>query len=366
MEHTTRKKPAYKTTVSLNGQQLRMEVDSGSACSLISDNTYKKLWPNNPPPLVRTDSILWQWSQAPLQVQGKIKVQVEYRHIKTALSLLVVRGQGTSLFGRDSFEALGIELTGVHIIQQHHVTALLEKYAEVFQKICACRGPPISIEVDPTVSPKFFKARPVPFALKQRIDEALDDLAEQGIFVQWATPIVPVTKGDGSLSICGDYRCTVNTAVKLDVYPLPTVAEMFSTLARGVIVTKLDLKQAYQQLVLDEPSSELLTINAHRGLYCAQWLQFGVSAAFAIFQRFMDTLLADILGVQPYLDDILITGKTPEEHDARLEKVLCQISEVGLRLQKDRCVFAATEVEFLGFRVDKEGTIPPVRTWKLS
>ncbi|XP_039590611.1 uncharacterized protein K02A2.6-like [Polypterus senegalus] len=213
------------------------------------------------------------------------------------------------------------------------------------------------------ISPKFFKARPVPFALKQRIDEALDDLVEQGIFIpvrhsKWATPIVPVTKRDGSLRICGDYRCTVNTAVKPDVYPLPTVAEMFSTLAGGVIFTKLDLKQAYQQLVLDEPSAELLTINTHRGLYRAQRLQFGVSTAVAIFQRFMDTLLAGIPGVQPYLDDILITGKTPEEHDTRLEKVLCRISEVGLRLQKEKCVFAATEVEFLGFRVDKEGIHP--------
>ncbi|KRZ61582.1 Uncharacterized protein T02_3183, partial [Trichinella nativa] len=44
-------------------------------------------------------------------------------------------------------------------------------------------------------------------------------------------------------------------------------------------------------------------------------LTFGVNVAPAIFQRFMDTHLADIAGVKPYLDDILIAGSTKEEHD---------------------------------------------------
>lgn len=143
-----------------------------------------------------------------------------------------------------------------------------------------------------------------------------------------------------------------------DVYPIPTVAELFSRLAGGVIFSKLDLKQAYQQLVLDDATAELLTINTHHGLFLARHLQFGVSTAVSIFQRFMDILLAGIPGVQPYLDDILITGKTIDEHNVRLAAVLQRFTEAGLRLQKENSILAGSQVEFLGFRVDKDGVRP--------
>lgn len=120
----------------------------------------------------------------------------------------------------------------------------------------------MSIKADLSVAPKFFKARPVPFALRTKSDEALDILVEQGVFApvkysRWATHILPVVKKDG------DYRCTVNTAVKPDVYPLPTVNEIFAKLASGTVFLKLDLKQAYQQLIVNENVAELLTINTH-------------------------------------------------------------------------------------------------------
>lgn len=94
--------------------------------------------------------------------------------------------------------------------------------------------------------------------------------------------------------------CTVNTALLPDVYPRPTVFKLFSLMAGGVLLAKLNLKQAYQQLVLDKNAVELLGMNTHRVLFRPTKLQFGVSTAVAIFQRFMDTLLAGISEVQPY------------------------------------------------------------------
>ncbi len=307
--------------------------------------------------------VLKQWSQATLDVTGKIFVEVTYKAARNTLPLFVIRGQGPSLLGRNWFDALGISVEGVHRVQLQSIEEILAEYSEVFQDIGVCRTPPISIDIDSTITPRFFKARPVPFALRPQLDEELDKLVAQGIFepvrhAKWATPIVAVAKKDGGLRICGDYRCTVNTAVKPDVYPIPTASELFSKLAGGVVFTKLDLKQAYQQLPLDDISADLLTINTHRGLFQARRLQFGVSTAVSIFQRFMDTLLAGIPGVQPYLDDILISGKTMEEHNARLRAVLKCFAEAGLRLKKEKSIFAAAQVEFLGFRVDKDGIKP--------
>ena len=71
----------------------------------------------------------------------------------------------------------------------------------------------------------------------------------------------------------------------------------------------------------------------------------------AIFQHYMDTLLAGITGIQPYLDDTLNTGRTPEEHKNRLRRFV----EADLQLQKEKFIFAAPSVEFLWFHIDTDG-----------
>ena len=58
----------------------------------------------------------------------------------------------------------------------------------------------------------------------------------------------------------------------------------------------------------------------------------------------MESLLGDIPGVVFYIDNILITGKTNEDHLAALEEVLKRLQKVGLRLKKPKCVFMAAIV----------------------
>jgi len=65
-------------------------------------------------------------------------------------------------------------------------------------------------------------------------------------FSQWAAPIVPIVKGDGTIRICGDYKLTVNGAAKTDSYPLPRIEDLFASLTGGQVFTKLDLAHAYQ------------------------------------------------------------------------------------------------------------------------
>ena len=119
------------------------------------------------------------------------------------------------------------------------------------------------------MEPQFHKARPVPFALKEKVEEELKRLQREEIvqpvqFSDWAAPIVPVVKQDGSVRICGDYRLTVNRASKLDSYPLPRVEDLFAAMAGGKQYTELDLQHAYQQLVLDDDSKPCTVINTHR------------------------------------------------------------------------------------------------------
>ena len=83
----------------------------------------------------------------------------------------------------------------------------------------------------------------------------------------WATPIVCVPKTDGSVRICGDYKGTVNPAIQTEQFPIPTLEEIRGNVSTWKKFTKTDLRRAYQQLVLDEESQKLCTINTHKGLF---------------------------------------------------------------------------------------------------
>ena len=76
----------------------------------------------------------------------------------------------------------------------------------------------------------------------------------------WAAPIVAVPKKDGKFWICGDYKVTINQVLNVEQYPFPKPDELFSTLAKGKVFSKLDLSQAYLQLRLDEHSMQYVTI----------------------------------------------------------------------------------------------------------
>ena len=216
------------------------------------------------------------------------------------------------------------------------MNSILDRHKNVFRdELGTLQGFEAKIYVDPTAKPVFCKARSVLYAMKVKVEEELERLVKQGIlepveFADWAASIVPVVKSDKSLvHICGDFKLTINKASKLDQYPIPRI-DLFATLNSGKTFTKLDMRQAYQQLPLDEESKAYLVINTHWGLYRYNRLPFGVSSAPGIFQRVMESLLNGIPGVIVYVDDILLTGTTTEEHLKALDEVLS-------RLEKQDC-----------------------------
>ena len=95
--------------------------------------------------------------------------------------------------------------------------------------------------------PKFHKEGPVPYAMKSKVGAELKRLEREVRFSDWATPIVPVIKPNGTVQICGDYKGTVNPQLKTEEYPLPCIDDNFAKLAGGQRCTKIDLKQAYHQ-----------------------------------------------------------------------------------------------------------------------
>ena len=350
----------------MDGVPVEMEFDTGASLSIISESTYNKVL-KSCRELERTNIKLKTYTGELIPVVGKITVNAKYENQEELLEVLVVKGNGPNLMGRDWSKKIKVNLDRVLIVnacgQENKMDVVLEKYQIVFKEELGCfNGGEVQLVVDET-SPKFHKARPVPFVLKKKVETELDRLQELGIispvqYSKWAAPVVPVIKQDGSVRLCGDFKVTINQVLRVESYPLPRVDELFANLAKGKYFSKLDLSQAYLQLPLAPKSREFVTINTSKGLFQYNRLPFGVSSAPAIFQRCMETLLQGCQGVSVYLDDILITGATLEEHIQNVEIVLSKLKEAGLRLKRDKCSFLQSKIEYLGHVIDAEGLHP--------
>ena len=110
--------------------------------------------------------------------------------------------------------------------------------------------------------------------------------------------------------------------------------------------------------MLDEESRNLVTVNTHKELFRFNRLPFWVASVPAMFQRIMEGILKGIPGVCIYLDDILITGNTEEQHLANLEQVFKQLEAADMRLKHNKCCFNLPEVIYLGHWIDKNGLHP--------
>ena len=181
-------------------------------------------------------------------------------------------------------------------------------------------------------------ARPVPYALRSAVEDELKRMESEGVLKpvevsEWATPIVCVPMTDGSVRICGDYKGTVNPAIQTEQFPIPTLEEIRGRVSSWKKFTKVNLRSAYQQLVLDEEAQKLGTINTHKGLFRYTRLPFRISSSPAIWQRFIEQVLAGLDGTCVIMDDLLVGGSNDDEHLKNLEAVLKQFLKYGLRVK---------------------------------
>ena len=357
----------YIVNLKLNNVSVPMELDTGAGRTLMPFSMLNELF--SPVPKIQSCNVqLKLYNKANIKVIGSTKVNVDFNGNSKVLTMIIVSDEGPTLLGRDWIRRLGLKnllkgLNETSIINSVNFEVFSE-FPKLFKdELGEFNKYKVSISIDKSVSPKFCNARPVPYAMRDKVDVEIDRLLKQKIIepvanAKWAAPIVPVMKPDNSVRLCGDYRLTANKAVLIDSYPLPKPEVMFSTLAGGKLFSKLDLSQAYAQLQLDDDSKELTVINTHRGLFRYNRLCFGVSCAPGIFQRVMEQLLRDIPGVLCYLDDILVTGSNIGEHDYRLKLVFSKLQEAGLKLKSSKCSIGTTQVNYLGFCIDAKGIHP--------
>ncbi|CDW61335.1 reverse transcriptase family protein, partial [Trichuris trichiura] len=201
---TSNRQKKTSTTVIINNVPCRME-DSGSDFMVISKETYRSLWKSTGPPIEPCRLRLVDFQRRVVPLAGFCTVDVSYGRHKGHLRLYVAKGRRTGLLGSDWFETLGIRLVGIHHIDSDPIGHVLTEFADVFghDNLGAYKGPPVHLQLDPSVKPIQMKARRVPVASVFKIDAEIDRLIRHGVLepsenVAWATPVVPVMKRRGS------------------------------------------------------------------------------------------------------------------------------------------------------------------------
>jgi len=169
-------------------------------------------------------------------------------------------------------------------------------------------------------------------------------------------PILFVKKRDGSLRLCVDYK-RLNAITIRNSYPIPRLHDLIETFQGAEIFSRLDLRSAYNLIRIRQGHEYLTAFRTPLGHYEYLVIPFGLRNAPSVFQRFIQDIFSDIIGVyiQVYLDDIIIYSKNMETHIQHVRIVLTRLIKNGLFAKLQKCEFHVESTTFLGFTVSAKG-----------
>ncbi|GFW06375.1 hypothetical protein TNCV_4774091 [Trichonephila clavipes] len=192
----------------------------------------------------------------------------------------------------------------------------------------------------------------IPESLKIKVDEKLEELLRLNLIeesdAEIAYPIVCVSKIDGTLRLCVDFRALNSESVS-DDFPMEDAVELIHSIGRANIITTLDLLKGYWAIPMAEDSKNLTSFKTHRQQYRFKVMSFGLKNASATFQREMNKALSCYREFsRAYIDDIAIFSKNWEEHLLHLDTILTKLSELNFTVNLKKCAFGKAQIKYLG------------------
>ncbi|PAA63097.1 hypothetical protein BOX15_Mlig014814g1 [Macrostomum lignano] len=219
------------------------------------------------------------------------------------------------------------------------------------------------IELQPGTQPYKQRQRPIPLPVRDQVDQKIGQMLEHDIIEPsnspWASNLIVVRKKSGDIRLCTDWR-QLNAVTIKDAYPLPHLQQSMDALAGCSWFTTIDCKQGFNQVVVDEADRYKTAFYSTRGLMQFKKMGFGMCNSPATFQRLMELVMSGLTWeeVLVYVDDLIVFSRSFEEHLASLRKVFDRLRAAGLKLNKDKSVFAHRSVKYLGHIVSREGIRP--------
>ncbi|XP_003241242.1 uncharacterized protein K02A2.6-like [Acyrthosiphon pisum] len=357
--------PPELINLKINNNLIQMEIDSGAAASVITEQFFYDRLSNCK--LKHTYKKLNFFDGTSIQPVGQFTAKVEFNNQVVDCEFIVVKSTGNPypLCGRNLLSKLGISWVQLNSIQDNKkardLNELLIEYKDLFSgKLGEYAHMEVHLELNSDIQPIFHKHRCIPFAHKLAVEKELQRLEDSGVIkkselCQWGTPLVPVLKPDGSIRLCADYKATLNRYIKDIHYPFPRIEDLFATVQGGQTFSKLDFSNAYNQLKVDSETSKLLAWSTHKGTYEVLRLPYGIKPATAIFQREVEKIFKDCAFTANLLDDIVVTGRNDEEHFKNLAEVFKRCKRAGFQFNRSKCQFFQPSIKYLGHIIDKDG-----------
>ena len=368
--------------IQINESTHQMELDTGTTGNFISENIWREL---GTPQLGKPSCQFKSATNHDLPLKGVFTALTSNPETgsQADIEFTVTEMPELNILGQKAIHDLNISLDKVlksalsikvikdsehdYKVLEEKCKVLCEEFPDLFKDELGClKDVELEVKFKDDAKPIFHKPRPVPFSVKEDLTKAYDAGIEKGVwthvqFNDYGTPVVPHRKAlqpgqiKPKLRVCGDYSTGINDQLEMHRQPIPRPEELMESLGGGYGYSKIDLADAYHQIKLAPTSQKRLALSTHRGVLLQQRLPFGIKSAPGYFQEIMEKLTRDLPGVAVYLDDLLVSGRTADEHLSNLRGLLQRLSENGLRCRKGKCVFAQARVEYLGHTLSADG-----------
>lgn len=349
----------WTITLTLEGKPVVMHIDTGAEVTVISQQMWRSV---GRPELLPIDRTLRGPDQRVIPTIGKFTGTFTVGVQQSEEDIYVAKGLSKSLLGQPSISSLGL-IKRVATVDGSNPLSPKDQFPSLFRGLGRLEGE-YTIELRDDARPYALTTpRRVAIPLLKSVRQELNRMEELGVIAkvnqptEWCAGMVVVPKANSQVRICVDLT-RLNLSVKRERHPLPAVDQTLALLAGAKVFTKLDANSGFWQIPLAPASSLLTTFITPFGRYCFHRLPFGISSAPEHFQRRMSEALSGMTGTVCMMDDILVHGRTREEHDDRLREVLQRLSDLGMTLNSEKCLFAQSSVKFLGHVIDSQGIRP--------
>ncbi len=389
--------------ISINGTVTSMFVDSGCKKTLLPEDLYHK----DMGTINKTKTRLRPYgTQTYLQVLGEVCTTLECAMgKKTETTIYIVKGHlAQALLGDRDAKALGIlhiEPNGktevvagitenlqkanirlqprepcrenISSEEQQRINRILGQFPEVLKEeeeagsglLLDKEGKIEEVEfhIDPTVPPVSAPFKPIPIAYQARLSEHLEQLRKSNKIEDvdpnskcpWVSNVVITEKkAKNQIRMNVDMRAP-NKALSRTKCHVETIQEVRHKLKGATRFSELDLGHGYHQIALTEESRNIATFQTHEGLHRFKVLFFGASPASDLFHDRIKTALHGLPGVMSIHDNILVWGKSPEEHETNLHACLSRLKARNLTARMSKCNFGCKSVSWFGWIFSKEG-----------
>ncbi|XP_053376974.1 uncharacterized protein K02A2.6-like [Mercenaria mercenaria] len=349
------------------GKQISFKIDTGAQVNILPHFALQQLGVKTA--LCSSVTKLTGYNGNPLVCLGSITLQCTHEPSAQTkyVEFHVVDTQSPPLFGFQTSIDFGLvklahAVTSNYVSSPLNKTAVLNEYSQVFKGIGSIPGQ-CSIYLKHDAKPVVHPPRRIPVALRDKCKKELEKMEKLGVITkvseptEWVNSMVTVQKKSGDLRIVLDPG-DLNRNIQRPYHPTKTLDDILPQLNGATFFTKLDARSGYWAMHLTEKSSMLTTFNTIFGRYRYLRLPMGISSAMDLFQKKIDEIFEGLPGVAAIVDDILVYGKTREEHDANLRAVLQRSLEQGIRLNPDKLEVGQSQISYFGHVISKQGLSP--------